>query len=114
MNETQKKKYVPPSIAIGFRAPIADYPSLAEKAEAAGLKVGQFCLAAGRGTTITPPVPAINRQLYADLARVGGNINQIAKKLNSENRLSGSDLIATLNDLSQSLADVRLQLLGVK
>lgn len=114
MNEIQRNKYTPPSRAIGFRAPLADYPSLVEKAEAAGLKVGQFCLAAAKGTKITPPVPAINRQLYADLGRVGSNINQIARKLNSENRLSGSDLVAALNSLSESLAETRRQLIGAK
>lgn len=110
----ETKKYVPPSIAIGVRVTPAEYQQLEEKAEAAGLKPGRFAVAAALGLEITPPVPACNRHLYADLARVGANLNQISARLNSFSKLNDSDLVAALGDLSRLLAEVRRQLLGVK
>lgn len=114
MNEIQKKKYTPPSHAIGVRVSPREYSQLAALAEIAGLKIGKYAIACALEKRIQPPVPSVNRQLYADLSRVGSNLNQIARRLNAEDRLSGSDLVKTLDDLSRSLANVRQQLLGAK
>ena len=39
-----------------------------------------------------PPVPAINRAIYSELARMGVNLNQLARAAN-EGRLDGLPLI---------------------
>jgi len=114
MNEIQKKKYTPPSRAIGVRVSASEYSRLVQLAEIAGLKIGKYAISCALEKKITAPVPAVNRALYSELARCGSNLNQIARKLNSESKLSGSDLIINLNDLNRSLADVRRQLLGAK
>lgn len=55
-------------------------------------------------------VPAVNRQAYAELGRVGNNINQAVKLANRY----GSELNARdFEELNALLHSVRLELLGV-
>jgi hypothetical protein len=51
------------------------------------------------------PIPKINREAWADLARMGGNLNQISKRLNEDqrNQLDMEGLIALVNKLRMSL-----------
>lgn len=102
------------SILVALRMTPPEFDRIEDKAEAAGMKPGRLAVAAALDLEIKPPVPAINRQLYAELARVGGNLNQIARRLNAENRLSGGDLVAALNELSRRIAEARRELIGIK
>lgn len=49
------------------------------------------------------PVPELNREAWADLARVGGNLNQIAKRLNEGDAANIEDIRKTLNELRTAL-----------
>lgn len=102
------------NIIVGVRLTRAEFEQLEKQAEAAGMKPGRLAVHAALHLEITPPVPAVNRKIYGDLARVGANLNQIAARLNRESKLSAGDLIATLRDLHLHLAAVRKQLIGAK
>ena len=50
---------------------------------------------------LQPKIPVLDQKTYGELKRIGTNINQIAKKLNSEVAVSNID--TTLNVLSIKL-----------
>lgn len=52
-------------------------------------------------------VPALNREAYAELAKAAGNMNQLARKLNS------GDLVE-LDQVRAELAAFRLALIGAR
>ncbi len=58
---------------------------LLKKAKAAGLELSPYLLSAGLGLTIKAPITYFDRQGIAHLAKVGNNINQIAKAVNMAN-----------------------------
>ena len=57
-----------------------------------------------------PPVPAINRAIYSELARMGVNLNQLARAAN-EGRLDGLPL-SFLSGVKQYLLIVQRAVLG--
>ena len=57
-----------------------------------------------------PPVPEVNRQAWAELARLAGNLNQAMKAFH-EGRLRGVDP-AVLEELFHQVAGLRLALIG--
>lgn len=107
--ESEKK-----SIVIGIRVTPDEFQRLEEKAEAAAMKPGRLAVHAALHLEITPQVPRLNQKTYGELARVGSNLNQIAARLNRENKLNTGDLLATLRDLHQQLQATRKQLIGAK
>jgi len=58
----------------------------------------------------SPPVPAINREQYADLARLSANLNQLTKLANSGQTVTVAD--ALLQRLADEVGRLRLALLG--
>jgi hypothetical protein len=65
----------------------------------------------GKKIDSKPPVPQINAQAYTQLGKVGGNLNQIALKLNS-GKEPDENLAAALSQLAGVLKSIRGQLLG--
>ena len=57
-----------------------------------------------------PPVPEINRAIYSELARMGVNLNQLARAAN-EGRLDGLPL-SFLSSVKQYLLTVQRAVLG--
>ena len=57
-----------------------------------------------------PPIPEINRQAYCQLVRVGNNLNQIAKRLNSG--LYAQELKTALDDVREAVRVVGLGIYG--
>ncbi|HDR9165939.1 plasmid mobilization protein [Burkholderia vietnamiensis] len=55
--------------------------------------------------TLPTPIPELNREAWADLARVGANLNQIAKQLNEGSRLAemAGETLTVLRELRQAL-----------
>ncbi len=53
---------------------------------------------------IPPTIPQINRDALAELHRVGANLNQIARKLNSSGEVDLHDLRSTVSELRATLA----------
>ncbi len=87
------------------------------KAEEAGLgnnlsKFIRYCVEHRR---IAPPAPAINSDTYAELGRIGNNINQIAYAINRAIKM-GEPVNTSLEEieaLKPLLQEVKLQLLGM-
>lgn len=55
-----------------------------------------------------PIVPAVNQEKWVELGRLGGNINQIAKRLNE-----GEDINDCLTELRNLIIKTRIELLKV-
>ena len=55
-------------------------------------------------------IPAINRQAYAELGRIGANVNQLSR---SANTYGYSDQAGELAELHQIIQQIRRELLGV-
>ena len=59
----------------------------------------------------SPPVPAINREQYAELARLAANLNQLSKKANEGQAVTISDALLKLT--IEETKRLRLALLGI-
>ena len=71
-----------------MRLSAQDHAAITRLAGEAGLSVAEFLRRRGLGCAVRAPVPARNRQAWAELARSAANINQLARHLN-ERRVTG-------------------------
>jgi len=95
---------------VGVRVSPAELEELAGLAAAAGVDVATWLRLAGlRRRPPRPPVPEINRRLYAELGRVGGLLNQLAAEAHRGRVVA---LGVNLRELHALLQRVRLELLG--
>jgi hypothetical protein len=104
------------SRTIGVRVSESEYRALRSLADDAGMAPAQWLRAAALARRLpTPPVRPINREQYAELARLAGNINQLAHLVNAGrvNTFSGADA-ELLSDLDKTLSEIRLTLIGAK
>lgn len=97
---------------IGVRVSPSEFQILREKAEKLSMTPGQFL----RETALTrrlpsPPVPAINREQYAELARLAANLNQLSRKANEGKAVTVPD--AMLKLMIEETKRLRLSLLGI-
>lgn len=53
------------------------------------------------------PIPEINRDAWAELSRVGGNLNQVAKKMNQGDEVDAEQVRALLDQVRNALLGVR-------
>ena len=97
---------------IGVRVTAAEYAALRNKAEKLGLMPAQWLRQAGLSRRLpSPPVPAINREEYAELARLSGNLNQLVRLANSGQPVSVAD--GLLQRLIAEVSQLRRALLGL-
>lgn len=96
---------------IGVRVNVSEWDQLQVKASSMGMSPAQWLRHAAL-TRMLPrrPAPELNRRAYADLARVGGNLNQLAKAANEGRAIE--DIGDLLRELLTTLREVRLRLLG--
>ena len=98
---------------IGVRVSAAEYDALRTKAEQMALTPAQFLRQAALTRRLPrPPVPAVNRDEYAKLGRLAGNLNQLVRRANQGQHVILTDplvklLLAELNDLRRALLGVR-------
>ena len=98
---------------IGVRVSAAEYDALRTRAEQMGLTPAQFLRHAALTRRLpSPPVPAVNRDEYAKLGRLAGNLNQLVRRANLGQHVILTDplvklLRAELNDLRQALLGLR-------
>lgn len=98
---------------IGVRVSESEFAILKAKADTLATTPAHWLRQAALARRLPqPPVPAINRDQYAELARLAGNLNQIAKAANEGREVSVND--AVLEDLSLEVKRLRLALLGIK
>jgi hypothetical protein len=85
---------------------------LDSKAADMGITAGDFLRQAGLTRRLpSPPVPAVNRQEYADLAKLASNLNQLAHQANSGAPVAVSD--ALLHQVAGEVRRLRQALLGL-
>lgn len=58
------------------------------------------------------PIPEVNRELWADLARLAGNLNQLQKAINQGRMVQVSDLEKMVQALRDEVAWLRFLLIG--
>ena len=96
---------------IGVRVSAAEYAALRIKAEAMAMTPAQWLREAALTRRLpTPPVSAINREQYAELARLAANLNQLTRLANEGDRVTVAT--ALLAKLQTELSRLRLQLIG--
>ena len=97
---------------IGVRVSADEYAALRAKAEQMGMPPAQWLREAALSRRLpSPPVPAANRQQYAELARLSANLNQLAHGANIGQNVAVND--ALLLRLAGEVSRLRLALLGV-
>lgn len=88
---------------ISFRVSEEEYQRLASMAEEFGLSVTAFCKAKAQGAKMK--APKINKQraleIASELRRIGGNVNQIAKRINSGENTSEAQLKGIQKELER-------------
>lgn len=96
---------------IGVRVSPSEYAALRAKAEQMGMAPAQWLREAALSRRLpSPPVPAINRQHYAELARLSANLNQLAHAANIGQQVAVND--ALLQRLAGEVSRLRLALIG--
>lgn len=96
---------------IGVRVSVDEYAALKAKAEEIGMTPAQWLREAALSRRLpSPPVPPINREQYAELARLSANLNQLAKLANSGQPVTVAD--ALLQRLADEVGRLRLALIG--
>jgi hypothetical protein len=97
---------------IGVRVSPVELETLQAKAAQMGMTPAHWLREAALSRRLpSPPVPAINRQQYADLARLSGNLNQLAHAANIGQSVAVND--ALLQTLADEVSRLRLALIGV-
>ena len=98
-------------LTIGVRVSPAEHAALKAKAEQMSTTPAQWLRQAALSRRLpSPPVPPINREQYAELARLSGNLNQLARLANSGQPVTIPD--ALLNHLADEVGRLRLALIG--
>lgn len=102
------------SVTVSAKFSADDAAALENKALMAGVTRSALLRQAAIAGTITPPplIPSINQVQWANLGRIGGNVNQIAARLNQGETLGRSTLAAAIEETRQAIAEVRSALLG--
>jgi len=96
---------------IGVRVSADEYAALRAKAEQMGMTPAQWLREAALSRRLpAPPVPPINREQYAELARLSANLNQLAKLANAGQPVTVAD--GLLERLSGEAKRLRLALIG--
>jgi len=95
---------------VNARLTADELSTLNRKAAFLGIPPAQFLRdAALKRRLPLPPVPAINRQQYAELARLSANLNQLARAANSSQPVTVSD--ALLLRVAEEVGRLRLALI---
>ena len=94
-------------IKISVRLNEKEHKHLQRQAENAGLKMEPFIRKLIMGVDIQPRPPDNVVQLIREINFIGNNINQIAKKVNTENNVSQSQLEEILHLLGEIYREVK-------
>ena len=96
---------------IGVRVSAEEYAVLKLKARQMGMTPAQWLREAALSRRLpSPPVPAINREQYVELARLAANLNQLARAANEGRAVTVNDNL--MKRLSAEVNRLRLALLG--
>jgi hypothetical protein len=100
------------STTIGVRVSPGEYAALREKSALMHLTPAQWLREAALSRRLpSPPVAAVNRAQYAELARLSANLNQLTRLANEGGRVTVAN--ALLSRMVIEAKRLRLALLGV-
>jgi len=104
-NRTRKKQ-------ISFRVSDKEYENLREKSERANLSTPQFCKSVALSKKIKQPKidNAGALKIAAELRKIGTNVNQIAKHLNTGESVAQSELHEQFERFEKELGNIWQQL----
>ena len=98
-------------ITVGVRVSARELDAITSRAVAAGVTPCQWLREAALSRRLpSPPVPEVNRQEYSALARLGSNLNQLARAVNEGRPVTVPS--ALLQRLTGEVARLRLALIG--
>ena len=96
---------------IGVRVSAGEYSALRLKADAMAMSPAQWLREAALTRRLpSPPVSEINREQYAELARLSANLNQLTRLANEGDRVTVA--VALLAKLQAEVSRLRLELIG--
>lgn len=96
---------------IGVRVSPVELQALQVKAEQMSMTPAHWLREAALSRRLpSPPVPPVNREQYAELARLSANLNQLAKLANSGQPVSVDSVF--LQHLGAEVGRLRLALIG--
>jgi hypothetical protein len=96
---------------IGVRVSADEYTELRAKAAQMGMTPAQWLREAALTRRLpSPPAPAINREQYAELARLSANLNQLARAANESRAVVVDGSL--LQQVSHEVSRLRLALIG--
>lgn len=99
-------------VTIGVRVSPSEYVALKAKADAMSVTPAQWLRQSALSRRLpSPSVPAINREEYANLARLAANLNQLAKAGNEGRNVVVND--GLMERLTAEVNRLRLGLLGM-
>ncbi len=99
---------------VSSRLSAAELAMLDERRAAFRMRRGEYLRAAALQRDLPPTIPAINREQWAELARLAANLNQIARALNMGDRPHDcAGLHDQIAECLRVLAMVRGALIGV-
>lgn len=96
---------------LGVRLSQAEHRAIAQRAKAAGLNMSEYvricCTVDRTGPAIVTDAEEL-RKIHVDLRKVGGNLNQVARELNTHHRPNDIEdtLRAALAAVAQASEDV--------
>lgn len=97
---------------ISVRMSAREKAAMREKAKAVCSTPGRFMRESALSRRLPPmPAPAVNREQYAELAKLSGNLNQLSRAVNSGLPVTVTDEF--LQSLSCEVGRLRLALIGV-
>lgn len=97
---------------IGVRVSAGEYATLRAKAAQMHMTPAQWLRAAALARRLpSPPVAAINREQYAELARLAANLNQLTRLANEGGRVTVAD--GLLVRMASETKRLRLALIGL-
>ncbi|CCD30117.1 auxiliary mobilization protein C [Candidatus Glomeribacter gigasporarum BEG34] len=98
-------------MTIGVRVSLDEYAALRQKAAQMSMTPAQWLREAALSRRLpSPPVPPVNRERYAELARLAANLNQIAHRANEGYAVTVADVF--LRQLMEEVSRLRLALIG--
>ena len=96
---------------IGVRVSASEYAMLRLKSESMAMTPAQWLREAALTRRLpSPPVATINREQYAELGRLAGNLNQLTRLANEGRPVTIAD--ALIQRLTQEVRSLRLALIG--
>ena len=96
---------------IGVRVNAAEIDALQRKADSVGLPLSQWLRMVALSRHVPRPlVPEVNREAYAELAKLAANLNQLTRAANEGRAVVPFPVLRATHDILKKL---RLALIGV-